>query len=106
MKKGGLCPVKAVLLIDLFLFIKFELENCLMDIRLEKLNLIKWLTDVEEPSVIERFIALKNEQQQDWWDAITEDERAEIDEGLAQADRGEIFSHEEVMAKYEKWRSK
>ena len=77
-----------------------------MDIQLEKLNLIKWLTDVDEPSVIERCIALKNEQQQDWWDEISEDKRAEIDEGLAQADSGEVFSHEEVMANYEKWRSK
>ena len=72
----------------------------------EKLNLIKWLTDVEEPSVIEQFIALKNEQQHDWWDEISEEEKAEIEEGLAEADRGEVFSHEEVMARYQKWRSK
>ena len=77
-----------------------------MDIQAEKLNLIKWLTDVKEPSVIEQFIALKNDQQQDWWDEISDDEKAEIKEGLAQADRGEVFSHEEVMAKYQKWRSK
>ena len=77
-----------------------------MDIQLEKLNLIKWLVEVEEPSVIEQFIALKNEQQKDWWDEISDDEKANIEEGLAQADSGEVFSHEEVMAKYQKWRSK
>ncbi len=77
-----------------------------MDIQIEKLNLIKWLTDVQEPSVIERFIALKNDQQGDWWEQISEDEKSEIEEGLAQADKGEVFSHEEVMSKYQKWRSK
>ena len=77
-----------------------------MDIQAEKLNLIKWLTEVEEPLVIEQFIALKNEQQKDWWDEISDEEKAEIEEGLAQADRGELMSHEEVMAKYQKWRSK
>jgi predicted transcriptional regulator len=77
-----------------------------MDIQVEKLNLIKWLTEVDEPSVIERFIALKNEQQKDWWDEISEDERAAIEEGLAEADRGDVLSHEEVMAKYQKGRSK
>lgn len=77
-----------------------------MDIQAEKLNLIKWLTDVKEPSVIERLIALKNDQQGDWWDQICEDEKAEIEEGLTQADKGEVFSHEEVMSKYQKWRSK
>jgi len=59
-----------------------------MDIQVEKLNLIRWLTEVEEPSIIEQFIALKNEQQKDWWDEITNDEKADIEEGLAQADGG------------------
>ena|SRR5882672_5759797 len=42
----------------------------------------------------------------DWWDQITKEEQTEIKEGLAQADNGEVLSHEEVMAKYQKWRSK
>jgi len=77
-----------------------------MDIQAEKLKLINWLTDVTEPSVIKRFIELKNDEAADWWDQISEEERAEIEEGLAEADRGEVLSHEEVMSKYDKWRSK
>ncbi len=77
-----------------------------MDIQAEKLNLIKWLTDVNEPAVIKRFIDLKQKQQKDWWDGIGEDERAEIMEGIGQADRGEVISHAEAMGKYQKWRSK
>ncbi len=77
-----------------------------MDIQAEKLNLIKWLTSVDEPSVIQQFIALKNRQQNDWWDNISDEELAEIEEGLAQADNGEVIAYEEVMSKYQKWRSK
>ena len=77
-----------------------------MDIQAEKLNLIKWLTEITEPSVIKKFIALKNDQTKDWWDTISDEEMAEIEEGLAQADRGDVVPHEEVMAKYQKWRSK
>jgi len=77
-----------------------------MDIQAEKLSLIKWLAEVNEPSVITKFIALKNNQTEDWWDQISEEEKAEIEEGIAEADRGEVFSHEEVMVKYQKWRSK
>jgi len=77
-----------------------------MNIQAEKLDLIKWLADVTEPSVIKSFIALKNGQTADWWDIISEEEKAEIEEGLAEAERGEVFSHEEVMSKYQKWRSK
>jgi predicted transcriptional regulator len=42
----------------------------------------------------------------DWWDEIDEDEKAEIEEGIAQADRGEVIPHQEVMAKYQQWLSK
>ena len=77
-----------------------------MDIQAEKLNLIKWLADINEPAIIKRFIALKKRQQTDWWDQISIEEKTEIEEGLAQADQGELLSHEEVMSKYQKWRCK
>ena len=34
------------------------------------------------------------------------EEKQEIEEGLKQAKNGELIPHKEVMAKYEKWRSK
>ena len=40
------------------------------------------------------------EQEKDWWDQLSKEEKAEIEEGLAQADRGEVVPHKEVMAKY------
>jgi len=33
----------------------------------------------------------------DWWDEISEDERRSIEQGLAEADRGELIPHEQVM---------
>jgi len=45
----------------------------------------------------------KAAKQADWWDTISEEERAEIEQGIAEADRGELIPHEEVMAKYKKW---
>lgn len=77
-----------------------------MDIQAEKLDLIKWLTDISEPSLIKRLIDLKKEQEIDWWDTISPEEKVEIEEGLAQADRNELIPHEEVMAKYDKWHTK
>jgi hypothetical protein len=77
-----------------------------MDIQAEKLHLIKWLTDVNEPSVIKRFLKLKKTEESDWWDTISAEERVDIEEGIKQADAGELIPHEEVMAKYDKWRSK
>ena len=82
-----------------------------MDIKAEKLNLIKWLTEVEEPTVIEQFLNLKNNlpantRGADWWDEISAQEKEEIQEGFVQADKNEFTRHEDVMAKYQKWRLK
>jgi predicted transcriptional regulator len=74
-----------------------------MDIKAEKLELIQWLAGVRDTGIIKEFVDLKKSKQVDWWDAISADERAEISEGIAQADRGEVIPHEEVMKKYGKW---
>ncbi len=75
-----------------------------MDIQAEKLQLIEWLARLNNASTLKRFILLKKEQEKDWWDELSTEERAEIEEGLAQADRGELVPHKEVMARYKKWR--
>ena len=77
-----------------------------MDIQSKKLELIQWLATVDDPDILKEFIALKQTKESDWWDEISPEERAEIEEGLDQADKGEVTPHEEVMAKYRKWLSK
>lgn len=77
-----------------------------MDIQSQKLELIQWLANVDDPEILKEFLALKQAKQSDWWDEISPEERAEIEEGLAQADRGDVTAHEEVMEKYKKWLSK
>lgn len=76
-----------------------------MDIQAEKLQLIEWLARLNNTTILKRFINLKKEQEKDWWDQLSKEEKAEIEEGLTQADRGELIPHKEVMAKYKKWRS-
>ena len=75
----------------------------MMDIKEEKLELIQWLAGVKDIGIIKEFINLKKTKEVDWWDTISAEERAEISEGIAQADKGEVIPHEEVMEKYKKW---
>ncbi len=75
-----------------------------MDIQTEKLQLIEWLARLNNTATLQRFITLKNEEDKDWWDILSKEERSEIEDGLAAADRGEVVSHEDVMAMYKKWR--
>lgn len=74
-----------------------------MDIQAEKLRLIQWLAGLNDARTITEFITLKKSKEADWWDQISAEERTEIEEGLSQADKGEVIPHNEVMAKYRKW---
>lgn len=62
------------------------------------------MVGLNNTAVLKQFIALKKEQEKDWWDQISKEEKAEIEEGLKQADRGELVPHGKVMSKYKKWR--
>jgi endonuclease III-like uncharacterized protein len=66
-----------------------------MDIQSTKIDLIHWLTELEDTDVLKQLAIIKGGQ--DWWDEINEQERLAIDEGIAQLDRGEGIPHQEVM---------
>lgn len=70
-----------------------------MDIKAEKLDLIQWLTGLTDETVIAKIKALKKEKA-DWWDTISAEEKAEIEEGIRQADKGETIPHNEVKKSY------
>ncbi|WP_114750375.1 hypothetical protein [Pleomorphovibrio marinus] len=46
--------------------------------------------------------SLHGKKEVDWWDGISGEERSEIEEGLVQADRGEVFPRKEVMEKHKR----
>ncbi len=77
-----------------------------MDIELiiqnKKLELIQWLSTVEDVSLLDKILALRK-QEKDWWETISDDEKAAIEEGIAQADAGNLIPHSEVRKRYEKW---
>jgi hypothetical protein len=67
----------------------------------------KLIENIEDEAILLDILKLlekKTElEKKDWWDLISEEEKAAIEEGIAQADRGDIIPHEDVMAKYKKW---
>ena len=67
----------------------------------------KLIDQIEDEALLQAYLKVLESSLQvrngAWWDEISAEERAEIEEGLAEADRGETVPHEEVMAKYKKW---
>ena len=79
-----------------------EIMN-VIELRSDLHNMIDKITDSNILNAVKTLLSERTSTQADWWDIISDEERAEIEQGLAEADRGEVISHEEVMAKYKKW---
>ena len=68
---------------------------------------VKRYIDTADEKVVKMIHAmLEVEQESDWWDALSEEAKASIDQGLIEARSGNVIPHEVVMKKYRKWLSK
>ncbi len=65
-----------------------------MDIQTLKIELIQWLTEINDPEIIQQLTEIK--EGHDWWDSITAEEQIAIDQGLIELDGGNSISHEVV----------
>ncbi|TVR42215.1 MAG: hypothetical protein EA392_00540 [Cryomorphaceae bacterium] len=75
-----------------------------MNIHAEKLALIQWLTQLTDERIIVRIKQLRL-QEADWWDELSPEEKADMNEGIAQSERGETTPHDKVMERFKSWRT-
>jgi len=69
----------------------------------KKLELIQWLSTLEDSSIIEKIIELRKSENKDWWNSISEDEKQSIERGLEDAESGKLNPHSTARKLYEKW---
>jgi hypothetical protein len=76
-----------------------------MEINLQntKIELIQWLTTLDDKSLIQKILELRKSETKDWWNEISESEKISIEKGLSDADNGKVNSHSEARKVYEKW---
>jgi hypothetical protein len=77
-----------------------KVENKILN---QKLELIQWLSTVEDKSIIEKLIEFKEKENKDWWDSLSENEKQSLDKGIFDADNGNLKPHSSVKKMYEKW---
>ncbi|HKL40331.1 MAG TPA: hypothetical protein VJ894_06615 [Cryomorphaceae bacterium] len=67
-----------------------------------KLEIIEWLTRLDDKSTIEYLKVIKESMgtKKDWWTDLSEAQKQSIAKGLDDADTGRLTSHEEVKNKY------
>lgn len=76
-----------------------------MDINIQnkKIELIQWLSTLNDESIIEKIMKLRENEKTDWWKEISKEERNSIEKGIQDADSGKLKSHSEAKKLYEKW---
>lgn len=78
-----------------------------MNIQAEKLQLMKMLLETEDKSLLAQIKALfEASKKGDIWDEWDDEVRADVEEAIAELDRGEGIPHAEVMQEFSKWRKK
>lgn len=69
----------------------------------QKLELIQWLSSLEDVSLIEKIAQLRANYNKDWADQISAEEKNALEKGLQDALDGKINAHIKARAAYEKW---
>ena len=77
--------------------------NVNLNILNQKLELIQWLSTIEDSSIIEKIMDLRKKESKDWWNSISESEKESIELGLKDAEAGKLNPHSKARELYEKW---
>ncbi len=69
----------------------------------KKIELIQWLSTIEDLAVLNKVGELKKQENQDFWQSISENEKDSVEQGLEDANSGKLNSHSQARKLYDKW---
>jgi len=69
-----------------------------MKLETRKINLINWISTIQEDDILNKVEKIQKETT-DWWDTISNEDKAAINEGIEQLDNGQFFTHSQVRDK-------
>ncbi len=67
-----------------------------------KLELIEWLSKLDDEDTINYIKVVKDSsnQKNDWWNDLTKEQMQGIERGLKDIDEGKVIPHDQVRKKY------
>lgn len=75
-----------------------------LSIQAKKIELIQWLSTTEDSNMLDKILDLMiAERKKDWWKEISSSEKESIDQGIKDADQGNLNSHSKAKEIYGKW---
>lgn len=69
----------------------------------KRIELIQWLSTVEDDFVLEKLEAIQFANTKDWWDTISTTEQESIESGILDIKTGRLNNHVVGRGLYEKW---
>lgn len=71
-----------------------------MNLQAEKLDILQTIINTEDEGLIKDVQAILKNRENDWFDELSNKQQNDVLEGIAQADRGQTFSHEEAKKRF------
>ena len=69
----------------------------------KKIELIQWLSSLEDKVIIEKLLQFRKTETRDWWQTIQDEEKASVMKGIEDANNNKLKSHSSARKIYEKW---
>lgn len=69
----------------------------------QKIELIQWLSSLDDKTIIDKLVQFRKNETKDWWNTISNEEKISIEKGLEDADNKKLNDHSSVRKLYEKW---
>jgi hypothetical protein len=75
-----------------------------LTIQTKKIELIQWLSAIEDISILDKIADLiTHEQKKDWWGETSAAAKNSIEKGIADAENGKLQPHSKARDLYGKW---
>ncbi|MEQ5791719.1 hypothetical protein J4E06_11690 [Muricauda sp. NFXS6] len=72
-----------------------------MNIQTEKIELVKMLLNTNDPKIIQSIKQIfKNQGAADFWDELTTEQQAEINQGISEIENGDVVDFDSFMVKH------
>ena len=69
----------------------------------KKIELIQWLSSLDDKAIIEKLIQFRKSETKDWWNIISNEEKISLEKGIKDADNKKLNAHSSARKLYEKW---
>ena len=68
-----------------------------INLQTKKLDLIQWLSTIENPTIIEKILAIRANEREDWWANLSALEKESINKGIEDADAENQKDHDQAL---------